>query len=430
MIEQELDELEMIQVRFRHRIVAAFDVAIVGREIQGRPAALVGDVGVGAALNQELAQPVVPVVRRGQQRRPAVFGRLVHVGAGVEQDPCRLEIAFAGGKDQRCQPAAAGTNQAGDDHVGVVRVRRRRRCGSRLRRGRGLRRTGLRLPGAGLVGGGLTTGGRRHGVLGRPRAAGAEHAAEPERDLHALRRFVFELLLVGPAGRGGGGVAPLRVADRRGVDARRHVIAGETGRTAVCGDVGAELDERLDRRRVALLRRPHQRRRAAQLLFRIHVGAGGDEQLDGVGPAIARRVHHQRLAVRSKLFRAGAGLQQSIDDRRAAVLRRHRDRRDAFAVRRIGPGTGAQQQIHGLDLVAVDRPVQRRCAVNLRRVDIDVLLQERAQRRRVAFHHRIGHIAAAGRGCAGGDRPEDDDRPDDSTCSHAIHLSSATPWSA
>jgi hypothetical protein len=42
--EQRLDVLEMVHVRLGNRIVAAFDVAVVGGEVQRRPSALVGPV--------------------------------------------------------------------------------------------------------------------------------------------------------------------------------------------------------------------------------------------------------------------------------------------------------------------------------------------------------------------------------------------------
>ena len=44
LVEQQLDELQVVHVALADRIVAAFDVAVVGREVQRRPAALVGEV--------------------------------------------------------------------------------------------------------------------------------------------------------------------------------------------------------------------------------------------------------------------------------------------------------------------------------------------------------------------------------------------------
>src|SRR6185369_7221249 len=79
---------------------------------------------------------IVPVVGRGQQRRPAILGDLVHVGACVEQQLRRLEIAFTSGKHQRRQTAASTAHQTGDDVVGglIGGVIRRRRGSASPRR--------------------------------------------------------------------------------------------------------------------------------------------------------------------------------------------------------------------------------------------------------------------------------------------------------
>ena len=76
--------------------------------------------GVRAAFQQQLAELVMAVVGRGQQRRPPVFRGLIDVGAGIEQQLRRLEIAFASRKHQRRQPTAAAADQAGDDDFVVV----------------------------------------------------------------------------------------------------------------------------------------------------------------------------------------------------------------------------------------------------------------------------------------------------------------------
>ena len=54
------------------------------------------------------------VVGGRQERGPAVLGRLIHVGAGVEQDFCLLEIALARGERQRRQATAPAPHQARD----------------------------------------------------------------------------------------------------------------------------------------------------------------------------------------------------------------------------------------------------------------------------------------------------------------------------
>jgi hypothetical protein len=70
--EQRLDEIEVIEVAGAHRIVAAFDIAVVGGQIERSPAAFVGEIGIGAAFEQERGEDVVAVLGRGQQGRPSV----------------------------------------------------------------------------------------------------------------------------------------------------------------------------------------------------------------------------------------------------------------------------------------------------------------------------------------------------------------------
>ena len=75
---------------------------------------------------------VVAVVDRRQQRRPAVFRRLVDVGAGLDERLGRLEVAFARREDQRRQSAAATADQTCDDHFRVVGLVASLRIGRRL----------------------------------------------------------------------------------------------------------------------------------------------------------------------------------------------------------------------------------------------------------------------------------------------------------
>jgi len=131
LVEQQLDELERVHVTLGDRIIAAFDVAVVGGDVEGRPSAAVGQVRIRAALEQHGCQLVMAVVDRRQQRGPAVVRRQVDVGAAVEQDLCRVEVAFARGKDQRRQSAAVGAHESGFDDRIVARIG-----------GRGVRRRG------------------------------------------------------------------------------------------------------------------------------------------------------------------------------------------------------------------------------------------------------------------------------------------------
>ncbi len=85
LIDQQLDEVEVVHVGRAHGIVAAFDVSVIGREIKRRPAAVVGEIRIRAMLQQISANLVVPVLRRGQQRGPAVMRGLVDIGACFHQ---------------------------------------------------------------------------------------------------------------------------------------------------------------------------------------------------------------------------------------------------------------------------------------------------------------------------------------------------------
>ena len=78
--------------------------------------------GSAPRSSSSCAELVVAVVDRRQQRRPAVLGGLVDVGAGVEQRLRRFDVAFARREDQRRQAAAAAADQAGDDDLVVVVV--------------------------------------------------------------------------------------------------------------------------------------------------------------------------------------------------------------------------------------------------------------------------------------------------------------------
>ena len=68
LVEEQPDELEVVHVAPADGVVAVLDVAVVGREVQRRPSALVGEVRVGAVLQQIRAELVVAVLCRDQQR--------------------------------------------------------------------------------------------------------------------------------------------------------------------------------------------------------------------------------------------------------------------------------------------------------------------------------------------------------------------------
>ncbi len=317
MLQERPDDVEVIQVGLRDRVVAPFDVAVVGREIERRPAALVRHVHVAAAVDEQLRERVVPVVDRGQQRRPAVLGGLVDLRAAVEQRFRGFEVALARGEHQRRQPAAAAAHQPRLDERVVV--------------------------------------GRRW--IGRPSARRTRGAGW----IPALERH---LLVVG-ASRGRGARAPLtRRFDRAHVDGRRHVVPRQARGTGRDCWIGARREQRLHRLGVPLLRGPHQPGRAAQRLARVDVRAGGDEPPDDIHAAVARREHERRLPIRPALFRVRAGREQPLDDPKVAVETRHRQRRQALAIGRAHVRARRDQPIDGLQVAAVDGREQRRRLVS------------------------------------------------------------------
>ena len=296
--QQQLDELEVVHVRLRHRIVATFDVAVVGRQVQRIPAALVGEIGIGPALEEQRPELIVPVVGRHEQRRPSVVGGLVHVGAGIEQHLRGVDVAFARRKHQRRQTAAAATDEAGNDDVLILLIRGRGGpCRGTLpalsappsplsRRGR---LAGCLHALRAELGGDrgchlLHSQAKRCGRLCRRRASGRD---ERRRLCRAIVRgaapgclLECELFLVGSAGRDR--VTATLCVGFHGldVDRRRHVIARKTRGAGLRADVSAQLDQRLDGGGMSLFGRPHQRGRGADPLLGIDVRAGRDEHLD------------------------------------------------------------------------------------------------------------------------------------------------------
>ncbi len=65
--DQQLDEIQVIHVGRPHRIIAAFDVAIIGGQIERRPSAIVRSVRICAMLQQILR----PACSAGSASLPA-----------------------------------------------------------------------------------------------------------------------------------------------------------------------------------------------------------------------------------------------------------------------------------------------------------------------------------------------------------------------
>ncbi len=102
-VQKELDEIQMIHVALADRIIPGFDIAVVGGKIERRPPAFVGEIHIGAVVQQKRSQLVVPILRRHQQRAPAIAGDLVDVRSRRQQDFDGIEIVGANRIDQRRQ---------------------------------------------------------------------------------------------------------------------------------------------------------------------------------------------------------------------------------------------------------------------------------------------------------------------------------------
>ena len=65
-VQEKFNVFEMVHIRFRHGKIAAFNVAVVRRQIQRSPIAFIGLVHIGAVLYEKFGEPVMPVVCCGQ----------------------------------------------------------------------------------------------------------------------------------------------------------------------------------------------------------------------------------------------------------------------------------------------------------------------------------------------------------------------------
>src|SRR4051794_31334298 len=80
LVEQQLDEFEMIEIALANRIIAGFNVSIIGGQIQWDPAAFVGKIRIGAVIEQECSNLVITILSGNQQRAPAVSSDLIDIG--------------------------------------------------------------------------------------------------------------------------------------------------------------------------------------------------------------------------------------------------------------------------------------------------------------------------------------------------------------
>src|SRR5262245_6748370 len=94
MIQENPDQIEMIHVRLWYREVSAFDFAVICRQIQWSPSALVRQIHVCAVFDEPGCKFVVSVVRGREQWGPSVFGGLIHIGSSSNQQFRGFQIPF------------------------------------------------------------------------------------------------------------------------------------------------------------------------------------------------------------------------------------------------------------------------------------------------------------------------------------------------
>src|SRR5262252_247173 len=119
-VEQKLDVIEMIEIGLWHWKIPTLDVPIVGGEVQRCPIPFVGLVYVCTMLDKILAELIVPVVGCRKEWSPPIFGGLVDIGSGRQQQLRTLEFAFSCCDYQRSKSAATGSDETRHDNVGVL----------------------------------------------------------------------------------------------------------------------------------------------------------------------------------------------------------------------------------------------------------------------------------------------------------------------
>ena len=292
----------MIHVGLAHGIVAAFDVAVVGGEVERPPAAFVGDVGIGAVIEQIGGQLVVPVLGGGEQRGPAVVGDLIDVGAGVDQNLGALEAILRGPRT----PAGSG---------------RRHRCRCRVRRKPPQRRhpglatsTSPSLPAAAACSS-QRLGHDRPPRPPRPAATwrlGPRLPVRPRKLASASRhrRAPLRSALLAQAASG-----------LRRIPARGHATEPGTRWAPLVSWIGSRLDVRAGRDQSLTAsgwpaRRPTSERVVPRSFsLRVDIGLVVEQNLDRVQVAVARGEHQRRFLLRIALVGVGAGLEQLVDHR-------------------------------------------------------------------------------------------------------------------
>ena len=90
-----------------------FLVAVLHREVERRPAFIVGQIHVGSVIDQKLRDGVEAVLHGDQQRAAAIGRGLIHVRACRYQHLHRFHGALTSGEKQGGQAALGGSGRSG-----------------------------------------------------------------------------------------------------------------------------------------------------------------------------------------------------------------------------------------------------------------------------------------------------------------------------
>ena len=347
----------LVVVRARMGVVGELErpLGLEHREEGSDAVGVGGQIGVGAALDEQHRHVELAVERGDGERAGPVARDLVDVGAAVQQHPGHLEVALAGGVQQGGH--AAGPADQGFVHgppkdllVGDVArggVPRGHHVGKVV--GVEVRHLFLQLPGSqelpldrerGLhFGGGRFTGGS---ALGGPLDLGQSLQQTP---------------LGGPADRHAAQHVPHLGGDR-GIGA----VTQQFGRGGRAPGGSGEHEGRLPgrslarvHRRAVLQQQTHGPLAVARLRRQVEGGhAAGGGYRPRVTARVQQRAHHVRMS------RASGQVQgRVVTDARG----------------RLRLGSRANQDVHDLQVTLAGGHVQRRQAVSLREVGIRALLQ-------------------------------------------------------
>ncbi len=139
--EQRLDQIERIaSLVVQERVLVVVEVAQLDCREQGSTLVVVGEVRVGASLEQLCRQRDLAIQQRDEQRRGVVPARLIDIGAELEQQPRHRHVAVANREEQRRHTAVFRRQRAlPDDAVARRAASPRRNVLALRRRDRGLR---------------------------------------------------------------------------------------------------------------------------------------------------------------------------------------------------------------------------------------------------------------------------------------------------